>query len=86
MTVIIELFTSPNCSNCAETITDLQEITNALNGVQWREVNIIEELDYAVELGVLSSPSIAINGQLVFTGVPSAKTLLATIKHAKTGD
>jgi protein-disulfide isomerase len=43
--------------------------------VQWREVNILEEMDYAVDLGVLSTPAIAINGKLVFTGLPSHKKL-----------
>ena len=84
MTVIIELFTSPNCSNCVDTITDLKKVANDLNNITWREVNILKELDYAVELGVLSSPSIAINGQLVFTGVPTPNALLKAIKNVKT--
>ena len=43
--------------------------------IAWRKVNVLEELDYAVELGVLSLPAIAINGELVFTSHPSARKL-----------
>ena len=43
--------------------------------IQWREVNILDELDHAVELGVMSTPSIAIDGELVFSSLPSAKKL-----------
>ena len=37
----------------------------------WRDVNVLEELDYAVELGVLTLPAVAIDGELVFASLPS---------------
>ena len=43
--------------------------------VSWREVNILEEMDYAVELGVMSTPAIAINGELTFVTLPAASKL-----------
>jgi thioredoxin 1 len=43
--------------------------------VTWRELNVVEEIEYAVELGVLSPPSIAIDGELVFPTLPTANTL-----------
>ncbi len=43
--------------------------------ITWRDVNILEEMDYAVALGVMSSPSIAINGELAFSSLTSAKKL-----------
>lgn len=33
--------------------------------VSWREVNILEEMDYTVDLGIMASPSIAIVGALL---------------------
>lgn len=48
--------------------------------IEWREVSVIEELDYAVELGVLSTPAIAVNGRLVFPTLPSAKRLRAALE------
>ncbi len=43
--------------------------------IEWREVNVLDELEYAVELGVLSMPAIAIDGELVFKSHPSARKL-----------
>jgi len=43
--------------------------------VTWREVNILDEIDYVVELGVVVPPSIAIDGELVFPTLPTANKL-----------
>ena len=43
--------------------------------VKWRKVNVLEELDYAVELGVLALPAMAIDGELVFRSHISAHRL-----------
>jgi len=47
--------------------------------VTWREVSVPEELEYAVELGVLSMPAIVIDGELVFRSCPSSRRLGAEI-------
>ncbi len=64
----IEVFSSPGCSRCGQVFDVLQTITQELGAerIEWREVNVLDELDYAVELGVLSMPAIAIYGELVF--------------------
>src|SRR5215813_7078580 len=41
----------------------------------WRELNVLDELDYAVELGVLTLPAIAIDGELVFSSLPAPRQL-----------
>lgn len=40
-----------------------------------------EKLDYAVELGVLTLPSIVIDGELVFTSMPSPEQWRAALKQ-----
>jgi len=77
MSIKVEVFASPDCSNCGRAKDVLRKLAQELGGdaIQWREVNILEEIDYAVELGVLSTPSIAINNKLVFTSLPSLKKL-----------
>lgn len=77
MTIKVEVFSSPGCGKCGHAKEVLKKLANELGGntINWREVNILEELDYAVELGVLSTPSIAINDELVFSNLPSAKKL-----------
>jgi len=71
----VEMFSSPGCSKCGHAKDVLQRLAVELGGIGWREVNVLEEIDYAVALGVLSTPAIAIDGELVFTGLPSAGRL-----------
>jgi len=73
----IEVFSSPGCNRCGQVFDLLQTITRELGAgrIDWREVNVLDELDYAVELGVLSMPAIAIDGELVFRSHPSAGKL-----------
>jgi glutaredoxin len=77
----VEVFSSPGCGKCAQAKTVLKAVAEALgpDKVAWREVNILEEMDYAVDLGVMSSPAIAIDGELVFTSLPSADRLRAEL-------
>jgi hypothetical protein len=46
-----------------------------VSDLEWREVNAVDELDRAVELGVLTLPSIVVDGELVFTSLPSEQQL-----------
>jgi len=77
----VEVFASPGCSKCGHAKQVLRALAGELGDdcIQWREVNILEELDHAVNLGVLSTPAIAIDGKLVFTGLPSVKRLRAEL-------
>jgi len=79
--VKVEVFSSPGCGKCAQAKVVLKAVVNELgrDEITWREVNILEEIDYAVDLGVMSSPSIAIDGQLVFASLPSAGKLRAEL-------
>lgn len=89
MTLKIEVFSAPGCSKCGHAKHLLRNIVEDIGGhqVEWREVNILNEMDYAVELGVLSTPAIAFNGKLIFTGLPSQKKLRAALEAglAETG-
>ncbi len=80
----VEVFTAPGCGKCGKAKDELEIIVNQLGNTkfEWREVNILQEMDYAIELGVLSTPSIAINGELVFTALPSAKQLLLALENS----
>lgn len=78
----IEVFSSPGCGKCGHAKEVLKNLADELGGekIQWREVNILDEMDHAIELGVLSTPSIAINNELVFSSLPSAKKLRAELE------
>ncbi len=72
----VELFYSPGCSECTAAQARLRAAAeDAVGNIEWREVSAVEEIDYAVELGVLTLPSIVIDGELVFTSMPSVQDL-----------
>jgi len=82
MAITVEVFSSPGCSKCSHARELLKKIAieKGEDCVRWREVNILEELDYAVSLGVLSTPAIAIDGQLIFSGLPSVRKLQSVLE------
>nr|WP_311529525.1 thioredoxin family protein [uncultured Ralstonia sp.] len=77
MSIKIELFSAPGCSQCQRAQESLKEVALTFGeaDVTWRDINVLDELDYAVDLGVLTPPSIAIDGELVFARLPSAEQL-----------
>ncbi|MAT50295.1 MAG: glutaredoxin [Porticoccaceae bacterium] len=81
MTTMVEVFTSPGCRVCGRAKTLLREIAEQVgcDRIHWRAINVLEELDYAVDLGVLSTPAIAIDGELIFTGLPPMHALRAEL-------
>jgi thioredoxin 1 len=84
----IELFYTPGCQQCAGARDGLKAAAEELiSGVIWRELNALDELDYAVKLGVVSLPAIAIDGQLVFSSLPTSRQLRRelTKRAAKAG-
>ena len=82
MKIKVELFSTPGCDRCVHAKDVLKKVIEDVDVhlIQWRAVDIIEEIDYAVELGVLSTPAIAINGELVFTTLPNQKKLRQTLE------
>lgn len=75
--IIIELFSASTCHRCGDAKKRIQTLVDELGDdrVEYRELDVLQELDYAVSLGILITPSIVINGQLIFAGMPSLKQL-----------
>ena len=73
----IELITSTACPACVTIKERLMTVIEELDQtrINFREIGVLENLDYAVKLGVLSTPAIVINGKLAFSSVPSLKKL-----------
>ena len=72
----IELFYTPGCEKCADNKDALRATaTELIPDLVWRELNVLDELDYAVEVGVLTLPSIAIEGKVVFAPLPTCQQL-----------
>lgn len=87
MSIRVEVFASPGCGKCGKATEMLRRLAAEFGAdrVDWREVNVVEELDYAVELGVLATPAIAIDGRLRFTGLPSIGRLRAEVERRLAG-
>lgn len=74
--VDIEVFTSL-CSNCQRAARLVEQLLKepGFENMTWREANVVEEIDYAVAFGVLTTPAITIGGKLVFSALPSKQQL-----------
>lgn len=72
----VELIYAPGCAECMTARVDLRSAAEAaVAGVEWAEVDVLDALDYAVELGVLTLPALAIDGSLVFAALPTPAQL-----------
>lgn len=62
----IELFYTPGCAKCTGSISTLKAAAEAVHGVEWCEVNVLDDLDRAVKLGVLTLPALVVGGSPLF--------------------
>lgn len=77
----IEIFYTPGCSECVAAQATLRTVAQeSVKDLEWRELNVLDDLDYAVELGVLTLPSIAVDGELVFTSMPTVTQLREALR------
>ena len=72
----VEMFVIPGCSECVAARARLRAAAQKVaKNLEWRELNVLDDLDYAVELGVMTLPSIVIDGELVFSSTPTVAQL-----------
>ena len=81
--VTIELFSANACNRCDKAKKCIKAVVDDFGEdiILYREYDVLEKLDHAVSLGILATPAIAINGVLVFSGMPSIKRLRDEIKQ-----
>jgi thioredoxin 1 len=69
----VEMFYTPGCSACGARHDELRAAAQeAVKDLEWREINVLDSVDHAVELGVMTLPS---DGELVFTSMPTVAQL-----------
>jgi len=80
-TVVVEVLIASGCGRCQKARTLAKEAITELDDsrVHYREINVVDEIDYAVRLGVMSTPAIALNGELVFPALLSKAKLCQAI-------
>ena len=72
----VEIFYTPGCSECVAAHAKLRATAqDAVKDLEWLELNVLDDLDHAVELGVITLPSIVVDGELVFTSMPTVAQL-----------
>jgi len=72
----VEMFYSPGCAACEDRQAELRSAAQeAVKDLEWLDVNVIDNMDTAVELGVITLPSIVIDGEVVFTSLPTRAQL-----------
>lgn len=81
----IELFYAPGCDKCAANRESLKFAAESAGpDIQWLELDVLKNMDYAVDLGVLTLPAIAIDGVLEFPALPNVKQLVEAITRKST--
>ncbi len=68
MGVVVELLESNFCPKCAVVKDRVEKVAKEL-GVEVRLLDPIEDTDRIVELGILTSPAVVVNGKVKFAGV-----------------
>jgi thioredoxin 1 len=82
----IDVLQAAGCAKCLRELSDLRAAARSVDpAVQWSELDILQAIDYAVELGVLKPPAVAIDGELVFASLPSPEALAAAMR-SRLGD
>ena len=82
----VEMFYTPGCSACVAQHDELRAAArNSIRDLDWRELNILDHVDQAVELGVLTLPSVVIDGELVFTSMPTVAQLRKALIERNSG-
>lgn len=77
MAVHLELFYSPYCPRCRKAREQVRSFAAnwPTQQVQFRELDVLQELDRAVAVGVLQTPALAIDGKLIAGPIPSLRAL-----------
>lgn len=78
----IEVFYAQGCGNCTVSRRELKEAVLATfqSDMVWSEIDIVKNIDYAVQLGVLTVPAVAIDGELLFAKLPTAQQLVSELR------
>jgi thioredoxin 1 len=77
----IDVLRSTGCAKCLRQLSDLRAAARSVDPeVEWCELDILQAIDYAVELGVLKPPAVAIDGELAFASLPNPDALAAAMR------
>ncbi|MDO5851916.1 MAG: thioredoxin family protein [Methanobacteriaceae archaeon] len=80
MVVKVEIFVSQSCPYCPMAIEAADKVKSTIgDGIEIEKLDVSENPDKIKEYDIMSVPVIAINGKVVFTGVPTEEELQAAV-------
>lgn len=80
------MFYTPGCSACVAQHDELRAAAQAVvKDLEWHDVNVLDDMDRAVDLGVLTLPSIVIDGELAFTSMPTVAQFRKALTYRNQG-
>lgn len=86
----IELLKSPGCAACTRAADRVREMLNriqeAFPGTEIEEIDIAEHPKVAAKYGLFGGPAVAVNGKLVFRGVPKEEKFKQLILEIRGGE
>jgi predicted thioredoxin/glutaredoxin len=77
--VRVEFFFAGGCSKCVEAREALRQAARSARA-EWKEIDIAKDPNRAVDVGVVSTPAVAIDGELIFKTMPDAAELRNAIR------
>ena len=78
--VNVEFFFAGGCNNCVKAREALRDAAESTPQVKWNEIDVGKNPHRAVDIGVVSTPAVAIDGKLVFKSVPTVSEFRDAIK------
>ncbi len=78
--VSVEFFFAGGCENCVKARKALRKAAESTAGVVWKEIDIGQNPHQAVDMGVVTTPAVAIDGRLVFKSAPSPAELKSALQ------
>ena len=78
--VSVEFFYAGGCSHCVKAREALRDAAESAPQVQWNEIDIGKNPHRAVDMGVVATPAVAIDGKLVFKSAPTVSELREAIE------
>jgi thiol-disulfide isomerase/thioredoxin len=79
MAIEVIVLTAPGCTTCDQAKAVVQKFVEQAAreypGLSYRSVDVVASPEIGARYGVLSTPAIVINDELVYRGVPKEKIL-----------
>jgi thioredoxin 1 len=84
--ILIEILTAPGCAYCemakSRVASTIQKVGMNVLDLSVKVVDVVAHPEIGLKYEIRSTPAIAINGQLVFIGLPREEDLKAKIAGA----